>query len=70
MGQPSSTPLTPSAWLSRPGPLQSNRAWDMPRRCCMTARPVIGSSARISTALPDRSAPHTTFRHQCSPYDR
>ena len=52
---------------SRPGPEQSSRSSDSPRRRRILARPSSGSIARISTALAEPSGSQTKFRHQWMP---
>ena len=49
-GRPSCSPVTPSAWQSRPGPEQRSRSAVEPRRSRIRSSPASGSSARTSAA--------------------
>jgi hypothetical protein len=59
--------VMPSASHSLPGPEHSARWSEKPRRRRMAARPWVGSSARISTALAEPSSSQTKFMHQWMP---
>jgi hypothetical protein len=56
--------VIPSASQTRPGPEQRSRSSATPRRRRMPAIPMVGSIARINTALAEPSGSHTKFTHQ------
>jgi hypothetical protein len=64
---PFSARVTPSAWVSLPGPEHSSHSSLVPRRSRISSSPATGSSARISTPAPCPSSLQTKFRHQWMP---